>query len=557
MLQGHNSDVSQDAIEPINVAEGSAPVSMRLSLEIADPEVIAELSRYPSAAERERFALAALRVGVLAARTASGSLDAEMIQTAGERLVRDVRHLLLKEGSDLTTTIAQTLHGYLDPELGTLPQRVRALVEKGGELDRLLDAHVGSNDSKIAQTLAQSLGENSPIFKLLAPDEADSVIVHLRQHVADALTEQRQIILKEFSLDHRESALSRLVDELGQKQDELCKDVGGQTRDLLKELSLDHPDSALSRLVGRVETAQRTLTREFSLDEDTSALSRLSRIIEDSRKQIDKHLTLDNDTSALSRLRREIKNVMSEQAEKSAVFQADVKASIAALSAQRAEAEKGVQHGHDFEGALGSVLSKLAQRCADPFQETGNTTGTIRNCKVGDFVVELGPDSQSPGARIVWEAKEDKSYDLKKALDEIERGRKNRAAQIGIFVFSSKTAPQGLETFSRYGHSFVLVWDRDDSASDILLKAAYSSARALVQAEKRAEHDDAEAVNEVERASRAVEKQIQYLDEFEKSAGAIESHAHKVADRARKMRKELIRQVAILDERVSDLRHNG
>ena len=63
-------------------------------------------------------------------------------------------------------------------------------------------------------------------------------------------------------------------------------------------------------------------------------------------------------------------------------------------------------------------LAAESQRFNDPTEATGTTTGAIKNCKMGDFVTVRGPDSAAPGARIVWEAKDDKSYDLKRALAE-------------------------------------------------------------------------------------------------------------------------------------------
>ncbi len=109
-----------------------------------------------------------------------------------------------------------------------------------------------------------------------------------------------------------------------------------------------------------------------------------------------------------------------------------------------------------------------------------HTTGAIKNCKIGDFVTELGPDSAAPGARIVWEAKDDRSYDLKRALAEMDEARKNRQAQVGVFVFARSAAPDGLQPFARYGNDLVITWDPEDPASDLFIKAALSVARALV-----------------------------------------------------------------------------
>ena len=66
--------------------------------------------------------------------------------------------------------------------------------------------------------------------------------------------------------------------------------------------------------------------------------------------------------------------------------------------------------------------------------------GAISRCKKGDAVVTLGPESSAPDVRIVYEAKGDKSYTLKKALDELTVARENREATVGVFVFDRVAA---------------------------------------------------------------------------------------------------------------------
>jgi hypothetical protein len=223
-----------------------------LTLEVSDPDVLAELANHPGI-DRERFAMSALRVGVLALRTASGQIDAAAIREAGTALVGEVRDLLSARATEMTERLSATLTQYLDPQSGALPQRLQALTGKDGELDRALRAHVGADDSVLAKSLAAHLGEGSPIFKLLSPTDAGGLRAQLTKTIEEALTEQRRHILREFSLDDEGSALSRLVSE-------------------------------------------------FSLDDDGSALSRLSKMLSATSEQIGKNLTLDDEASSLSRL---------------------------------------------------------------------------------------------------------------------------------------------------------------------------------------------------------------------------------------------------------------
>lgn len=222
------------------------------------------------------------------------------------------------------------------------------------------------------------------------------------------------------------------------------------------------------------------------------------------------------------------------------------------LQARREEAARSTRHGDTFQGQLGELLSAEAQRLGDVYEAVGATTGAIKNCKTGDFVTALGPESSAVGARLAWEAKEDKSYDLRYALTEIEQARKNRQAQIGIFVFSKTTAPADLQPFGRYGNDIVVVWDAEDATTDLYVKVAYSVGRALAI---RVRDDSAQTqVQEVELATRNIEKQLQYLDEFKTWGETVKGHGEKISDRAVRMAAELTKEIKRLDRQVEALK---
>jgi hypothetical protein len=456
--------------------------AMLLRLRVHDPEVIAELRRRPES-ERERYAQEALRLGVLALRMASGQVDTAAIRQAGEKLVGEVRELLAGRSAELTGVLSQ----YFDPKSGVLPQRIEALVKKDGELERLL----GSDESVLARTLAEHLGEDSPLFGLRE---------EIAKSVEGALLTQKEEMLRQFSLDRKDSALSRLVGEISGKQGELRADVAAQVQAVVRELSLDH------------------------------------------------------DGSALSRMTRKLLAIVDELAKKNGDFQAEVRATLAAIGGRREEADRSTRHGDVFEDAVGELLAREAQRVGDVHEACGATTGTIKHCKVGDHVIVMGPESPAPGVRLAVEAKEDRSYDLRRALTEIEVARKNRGAQVGVFVFSRKTAPEELEPLRRYGNDIVVVWDAEDASSDVFLAGAYSVARALAIREQRAGDETDEAVSHIESTTRAVERHVQQADEIRRYAETVQSSGEKIVARAMRMRDELMREVAALDEQLAALK---
>jgi hypothetical protein len=538
----------------IEVIESS---TLLLSLEVADPDVVTELEKHADGPSREKYALSALRLGVLALRQAAGELDATTVRAAAQDLLAGLGQLLSKRGTEITTDISGALRQYFDPATGALPQRIEALLRNDGELDKALRAHLAPENSTISKALTAHFGEGSTIFKLLSPTDANGVKAQIEGMLNSVLKEQQEQVIKEFSLDNKQSALSRLVAELATSNGNLRTDLKLQVDGLVGEFSLDKPDSALSRLVARVETAHKTITDEFSTDNEQSAIARLSRMLSETSQQIDKNLTLDDDGSSLSRLKRELLTTIGGLVSSNAAFQTEVRTTLAGLQARRDEAARSTRHGNDFEDQIGLIIAAEAQRLNDPYEGTGVTTGAIKNCKTGDFVTTLGPDSAAPGARIVWEAKEDKSYDLKRALAEIEAARKNRQAQSGVFVFSRTAAPDGLQPFARYGNDVVIIWDADNPDSDLNIRIAYSVARALVIRETHESVESEQALNAIDLATRAIEKQLEHLDQIRTWAETVKNNGEKMADRAGRMRADLAREVDALDRQVSGLKMSG
>ena len=277
-------------------------------------------------------------------------------------------------------------------------------------------------------------------------------------------------------------------------------------------------------------------------------------IVDAHAKGITGQLSLDEPASALSRLKRTLDGQVQEIHKNQSEFHAEVRETLSALQATRKANERGTVHGLEFEDALAAGVAALAQGHADIAEATGNSTGLIKNCKTGDVVVTLGPDSPAPGVKIVWEAKQAGGYTLRSALDEIAEARKNREAQVGIFVFSARHAPAALEPFARYDRDIVIVWDSEDPNSSLLIRAAYSLARALALREKKASADTAAALRLIDEAARGVARQAGYLDDLRRWAETVQSNGEKIAKRAAQMNTDLQKAVDTLDAQLITLR---
>lgn len=498
-----------------------------LRLEVTDAEVLSELGKRPEGAVREKYALDALRLGVIALRQAAGELDAATVRQAGQEILSELRQLLESRGGAITSEIATALRQYFDPSTGTLPQRIESLIRNDGDLERALRAHLGPENSTMARTLAAHVGEGSPLFKLLSADEAQGLKARIEAMLKEVLEERQEQILREFSLDTEESALSRLVRKVRETNGDLTTDVKCQIDALIEEFSLDKPDSALSRLVNKVDSAQAL---------------------------IGKSLTLDDEGSSLSRLKRELEATIDGLVRSNATFQSEVREVLAKVQAHREAALKSTLHGLDFQEQLGQFLDAEARRVNDIPERSAATAGVIPYCKKGDFVTILGPDSAAPSGRIVWEAKSDKSYGLAEALQEVEQARKNRQAQVGVFVFSPGAAPDGLEQFGRYGDDIVIIWDSEDPSTDVYVKAALSVARALVIRETHESAESEQALEGIGRSARAIEKQVEHLAQIKTWGETVKNNGEKIADRASRMNEALSKEVEELDRQLVALK---
>lgn len=539
----------------LGASTGGGPQSVALQLVVSDHDSVAELLQKPEGRERDEYALTAMRIGLLSLKHARGQIDAEAVRREGERLLLDLKHALEHSRSEIHDNLTSALKEYFDPQSGRFQERVDRLIKQDGELEQALRRQIGANGSELAATLAGHVGENSPLMKLLDPQESDGLVSSIRATIDATLKNERERILSEFSLDNPQGALKRLVGELTAESGKLKKGLADEVNHVVEEFSLDKEDSALSRLVRRVEAAQETITKEFSLDEHGSALSRLSAVLTGAKDAIDANLTLDSDTSALARLKRELVSILDRHEKKATDFQANMQAALEAMKAQRQEASRSTAHGKHFEDMVADFIEREAQKGSDIASRTGYNPGVIPSCKVGDLVVELGAECAAAGERFVVEAKEVKSYTLAKARVEIETGRKNREASAGLFVFSEKAVPEGMDTLMRHGDDVFVVWDADRIESDVILRAGFSLAKALCVKKARKHFAENGNWDHIDKAVLALEKEAERVSKLKSLTEPIQKNSKKILDELQKMTDELVKQTGMLRETVAALRH--
>lgn len=176
----------------------------------------------------------------------------------------------------------------------------------------------------------------------------------------------------------------------------------------------------------------------------------------------------------------------------------------AAAAARGAERAKSAAKGGDFEDVLARLLGEISRGTGDLLDRTGDEIGEVLRSKKGDFVITMNPE-RTGGAdlRIVVEAK-DRTMSTRSIRDELREAKENRAATVGLVVFSPLHAPSGIAPFDvRAGDVYCVI---DPAAPDpATLDAAVRLARLLALATLReVEADvDAEAIRAALAAVRA------------------------------------------------------
>jgi len=179
----------------------------------------------------------------------------------------------------------------------------------------------------------------------------------------------------------------------------------------------DTENGELSRWIGNHRNSELSRTMNTNLDsfEDT-----VRDALREERERLLEQFSLDHKNSSLSRLRRDLEESISKENKVNRELQIEMNATLRALDARKSEEKRSTRHGLEFEDRLMSLVAQISSTRGDIFEHVGNITGRLKNCKIGDGVVEIGGESNTgEEGRIVLEAKRQKRYSVKQALEEI------------------------------------------------------------------------------------------------------------------------------------------
>ena len=148
----------------------------------------------------------------------------------------------------------------------------------------------------------------------------------------------------------------------------------------------------------------------------------------------------------------------------------------AAGVARAGERAKSSAKGADFEDLVGTLLGEVCRGTGDAVDRTGDETGDVIRSRKGDFLLTIDPAlTRGADLRVVVECK-DRTISGKQMRDELAEAKRNRAAQVGLVVFTPSHAPAGIAPFDvRLGDVYCVI---DPAAPDpAVLDAAIRLAR--------------------------------------------------------------------------------
>lgn len=282
-------------------------------------------------------------------------------------------------------------------------------------------------------------------------------------------------------------------------------------------------------------------------NDENSLLSRLVRETDRARHEVLSAVNPDAPGSPMAILKASLTKLLQEQATtqtdlakqqevRQTLFEKEVREALTRIETKRAQDRNSTHGGLDFEDAVVAFVRASTESAPCIFDVTGATAGLGR-CKKGDAVLRFTGESAFAGAGVVFEAKQDATYSVQKALDELDAARKNRDAVAGVFVMARSHASDVFPRFARYGSNVLVTWDNQDPATDAYLQAAVLLGMALVtRSRTTGDAGDIAALRDVEAR---IEAELSRLEKMEKHSDAIRKNVDGISDEIRKAQKAL------------------
>jgi hypothetical protein len=165
-----------------------------LSLEIREPLLVAYFEPFEEP-ERSAKALESLKVGVIALQTACPTLDTQIVKD---------------QFAEIQSDFEQTLGQYFKAKDGVVPKSLDEFFGKNGQVTQFFQSCFDPEGGRLVRLMAGQIGPGSNFGRMLDPKNKDGVLALIEQKVNKLVEEKLDKVLNEFSLDDKQSAMSRL-----------------------------------------------------------------------------------------------------------------------------------------------------------------------------------------------------------------------------------------------------------------------------------------------------------------------------------------------------------
>lgn len=468
-----------------------SPTELMVAIIDRQPEIAQQFHQL-APAEREQLAANAWSIGLRAALGALSAAHQARLSEVGAQMIKDVESQLSHRLAQHEQSVEAALRRYFDPTTGALSQRLDELVKDGGELSQLLGQYVEGDTSALAQSLASSVGANSPLGRQLSADDSSSVVQLIRAKVEQALAIHNVQVTRALDPRDPEGPVSLFLQSLKALMAANDNDREAQLKGALKALDANDP---------------------------ASLLSNLSRQSKETGEALLKALNPANPDSPLTALNTTLSQQLDRQFRASQLFEKQMLEAVARLEARRAERATSTHGGGDFQKIVAERVRRITSGGPYSVDFVGDNIGAKGRCKVGDVLVRFTEESKYAGAALVIECKRRQRTSRADAVAELKVARENRAAGLGLFVCSAEYAGADFPELARVGTDVLVTWNPEDASSDVRLDAAIMLALCL--ATRRAAAPTGAQAKTLERLVDSLQLQVDALGRLGKSGKTL------------------------------------
>ena len=200
-----------------------------------------------SQAQRVSLAGDAWMVGLRAVMNAHRAAEESKLQDIGTSLVDEVGTALDAHVKQQQEAMIGLLRQYFDPREGQVVMRIESFLTDGGDLAKAMERYLAPDHGVLADTLARSLGENSPLLRKLSPTDSEGVVAVMTAKVHEALDANRSAMASALDPLSPDGAVARFLTAL---RVDLEKADSDRTRQLaLATKALDAPAPQTTRIL--------------------------------------------------------------------------------------------------------------------------------------------------------------------------------------------------------------------------------------------------------------------------------------------------------------------